>query len=100
MSHRKKPTQKDKPSRSKKPLVCRSCGGAEFIYGERKCMCKKCRVVMPRPRGGYYDADGNRKIFTVYKCLCGKLFTKPRGKDILECPKCGALEDFQVVVQF
>jgi hypothetical protein len=77
-------------------MVCRACGGAAFIYGEKKCMCKNCRVVMPKPKGGYYDAEGNRMRFTVYQCSCEKLFTKAKDKE-LHCPKCGALEGFKVV---
>ena len=97
LSHRRTKLQRmEQASRSKKPLVCRACGGTSFIYGEKHCMCKSCRVVMPKPRSGYFDADGKRMIFTVYGCKCGKLFTQPKGQE-LKCPKCGELKDFKVV---
>jgi DNA-directed RNA polymerase subunit RPC12/RpoP len=95
VSHRRKGREPAKAPQNE-PVACRHCGSTEILYGKRRGLCKKCRNIVRRPKGGWVDADGNKIVVTVFQCgRCERLFSKKRGESQelpVSCPKCGSTD--------
>lgn len=101
MSHRRKKKDQLKALRSE-PVVCRHCGSTDIIYGKKRGLCKVCRNTVRKPKGGWFDAEGNKITICVLQCNKCKakdgskrLFSRKRsGNAALPdvCPKCGGTD--------
>lgn len=97
MSHRRSQKDQERALHSE-PVVCRKCGSTEVLYGKRRGLCKRCRSIVRKPKGGWRDANGDKITIVVLKCnkCLGKdgeprLFSRKRsGNAALPdvCPKC------------
>ena len=105
MSHRRREQEQLKAIRSK-PVICHKCESTEILYGKRRGLCKRCRSTVRKPKGGWYDANGEKIVVCVLQCNKCKatdgskrLFSRMRsGNAALPdvCPKCGG-SDVEVV---
>ena len=99
MSHRRSKKDQLKALRSE-PVVCRKCGSTGILYGKKRGLCKKCRSIVRKPKGGWYDANGEKITICVLQCnKCEKNFSRKRSENAAlpdVCPKCGG-SDVEVV---
>ena len=95
LSHRRSKKDQLKALRSE-PVVCRRCGSTEILYGNKRGLCKKCRTIVRKPKGGWYDANGDKITIIIFVCnKCDKMFSRKRSKDMAlpdVCPKCGGTD--------
>lgn len=105
MSHRRKEKDQRRALRSE-PTICPHCGSTDIHFGKKRGLCKRCRNTVRKPRGGWFDQNGDKITIVVLRCnkciasdggkrlFSRKRFADPTVPDV--CPKCGG-DDVEVV---
>lgn len=74
------------------PTRCKVCGSTDIMLGKKHGLCKSCRNIIPRPKGGWRDKDGKHIKTRLMRCpKCGKTHGRSNRSELPDaCPACGA----------